>query len=233
MRILAAILLPILACMAPATAAHEITYQEVIVEETVIEEVVWIDAGSERFVGARDETAPQGLASYGPFRVLDDSRAALVDVTDARSPAAFAAMLRDYPAIGMIEMIDCPGTEDDEANLRLGRMIRESGIATYVPPGGSVRSGAVELFLAGAHRMAAPQAEFAVHAWMDDLGREATDYAASDPANRKYLAYYRAMGMSAQEAADFYAMTNSAPHASALWLTGRDMAQWVRLDEAA
>ena len=55
-------------------------------------------------------------------------------------------------------------TEDDGANLRLGRMIRARGIATYVPAGGSVRSGGVELFLAGARRFADPDAEFAVHA---------------------------------------------------------------------
>jgi len=191
------------------------------------------DTGGERFVEARDVAVPQGRAAYGPFRVLDPERAALVDVTDARSPAAFAAMLRAFPGIAMIEMIDCPGTEDDLANLKLGRMIRAAGLVTYVPPGGSVRSGGVELFLAGARRLAAPQAEFAVHAWMDDSGREATEYAASAPENAKYLAYYRAMGMSDDEAQAFYAMTNSVPHAQALWLSGSEMAQWVRLDDAA
>ena len=68
----------------------------------------------------------------------------------------------------MLEMIEAPGTEDDRANLRLGRLIRARGIATHVPAGGSVRSGGVELFLAGTRRIADPGAEFAVHAWADE-----------------------------------------------------------------
>jgi len=172
-------------------------------------------------------------AAYGPFRVIDRGRAALVDVTDARSPAAFAAMLRDHPGITTIDMIECPGTEDDLANLRLGRMIRERGIATHVPAGGSVRSGGVELFLAGAHRIADPGAEFAVHSWMDDTGLEPDDYAATAPENRRYIDYYRQMGMSPIEAEAFYAMTNSVPFASARWFGAGEMALWVALDAGA
>jgi hypothetical protein len=139
-------------------------------------------------------------------------------------------MLGAFPQIALLEMVECPGTEDDRANLRLGRMIRAAGIATHVPAGGSVRSGGVELFLAGAKRSADSRAEFAVHAWIDEDGREAGDYAASAPENRKYLDYYRQMGMSDAEARSFYAMTNSVPHAQALWLDGADMARWVRLE---
>ncbi len=109
-------------------------------------------------------------------------------------------------------------------------MIRAAGIATYVPEGGSVRSGGVELFLAGAQRRADPRAEFAVHSWADVDGREATDYAATAPENAKYLAYYRQMGLSDAEARAFYAMTNSVRHNDARWLSGRELANWVRLD---
>lgn len=183
-------------------------------------------------LSATAPAAPAAIAAYGPFRVLDESRAALVDVTDGASPAAFAAMLRDHPGIATIEMIDCPGTEDDLANLRLGRMIREHGIATHVPAGGSVRSGGVELFLAGARRRADPGAEFAVHSWMDDTGLEAADYAAAAPENRRYIDYYRQMGMSPIEAEAFYAMTNAVPFESARWFGAGVMGLWVRLDGA-
>ena len=173
---------------------------------------------------------PIGIASYGPFRVLDGTRAAIVGLTDQRSPAEFSAMLRDYPGISLLEMVECPGTEDDRANLQLGRMIHARGIATHVPKGGSVRSGGVELFLAGARRIADPGAEFAVHAWADEDGLEPGDYAATAPENRAYLDYYREMGMSAAEAATFYAMTNSVPNQDAKWLSAEDMGRWVRLD---
>lgn len=175
---------------------------------------------------------PAGIASYGPFRVLDEDHAALVDETDGSSPARFAAMLRDHPGIATIEMIECPGTEDDLANLQLGRMIRQRGIATYVPQGGSVRSGGVELFLAGAHRYADPGAEFAVHSWKDDTGLEANDYSANAPENRRYVEYYRQMGMSPIEAEAFYAMTNSVPFESAKWFGTGVMGLWVNLDPA-
>lgn len=226
-------------CMAVQPAAAQVIAYEPFGEDAGIEDAGWFEAGAdfargERFVAAAPVVTraalPQGAAVYGPFRVLDAGRAALVDVTDERSPAAFAAMLRDHPGIAVLEMIDCPGTDEDRANLRLGRMIRERGIATHVPHGGSVRSGAVELFLAGAQRSAEPGASFAVHAWMDQDGLQPGDYAVTAPENRAYIDYYRAMGMSAQEAGAFYAMTNSVPHSSARWLTVAELGRWVRLD---
>jgi hypothetical protein len=35
------------------------------------------------------------------------------------------------------------------------------------------------------------------------------------------------MGMSAEDAARFYAMTNSVPFEDARWLTGAEMRQWL------
>jgi hypothetical protein len=115
--------------------------------------------------------------------------------------------------------------------MALGRMIRAAGIAAHVPEGGSVRSGAVELVLAGTSLTIDDGAEFAVHAWLDEDGYEATDYAADSPMNRRYLAYYREMGMDEGEAASFYAMTNSVPFESARWLDGREMRSWVHRAE--
>jgi hypothetical protein len=221
MKRIAALLLPFLAALASPALAETVTYETV---EYVS------DSGNERFVAAEPAPVPAGIAAYGPFRVLDPTRAALVDVTDEASPAQFAALLRDYPGVALLEMVECPGTADDRANLALGRLLHARGIATYVPSGGSVRSGAVELFLAGARRIADPGAEFAVHSWADEDGLEPGDYAASTPENRAYLDYYREMGMSAAQAAAFYAMTNSVPNEDAKWLSAADMGQWVRLD---
>ncbi|KUR78845.1 hypothetical protein AQZ50_06805 [Novosphingobium sp. Fuku2-ISO-50] len=199
--------------------------------------VVWTETttvetendGADRLVGSAAPAMP-GIARFGPFVVLDGRHAALVDATDGASPARFAAMLRAYPGIQVLEMVDCPGTLDDNANLRLGRMIRARAIATEVPPGGSVRSGAVELFLAGADRHAAPDADFGVHAWEDDAGRGPGDYPANAPVNRAYVDYYRAMGMSEAQAAAFYALTNSAPNARVRWLHTSDIARFVAID---
>lgn len=193
------------------------------------ETVEEVEQGSERFVAAPPVDVP-AIANFGPFRVLDPGRAALVGETDGFTPHEFQAMLRAYPGLRVLEMIDCPGTVDDTANLRLGRMIRAAGIATHVPANGSVRSGAVELFLAGATRSAEPTAEFAVHSWLDTNGQEAGDFASDDPVNRTYLAYYREMGLSPENAAAFYALTNSVPNDEALWLHTPDIARFASLD---
>lgn len=229
MRCFAALALSLIAFTAVPVAAQVVT----VAETVEITEEVSSDpelGGSERFVMAAPADLPRGIARFGPFRVLDAGRAALVAATDEASPAQFQAMLRVYPGIALIEMIECPGTEDDRANLKLGRMIHARGISTHVPAGGSVRSGGVELFLAGKNRIADPGAEFAVHSWADEDGREAKDYADTAPENRAYIGYYEEMGMAEPQARAFYAMTNSVPNAQAKWLTAADMGQWVRLD---
>lgn len=214
----------------PATA--QVVSERVIVQEWVNGQ--WVEVGSRRYVdlkaGSMVVKAPPvstGIAAYGPFRVLDDRRAALVGATDSLSPRDFALMLRDFPNIAALEMIECPGTDDDRANLHLGRLIRGAELTTVVPQGGSVRSGAVELFLAGARREMAADAEFAVHAWMDELGRGPADFSMNAEQNRIYLDYYREMGMADAEARAFYAMTNSVVNEDAKWMTGSEMGQWV------
>lgn len=239
-RILSALLALAALLAQPAAAWGGVVHREettrtwvengVTFTETTVTEVVEEEPGSDRIVGVAGARASGGIAAFGPFDVIDATRAALVGETDSHSPADFQAMLRAFPHIRQIDMIDCPGTVDDVANLRLGRMIRARGIATHVPEGGSVRSGAVELFLAGARRSAAPGAEFAVHSWLDEDGRQAADFAADAPVNRTYLAYYREMGMTPQHAAAFYALTNSVPHERALWLRTPDIARYARLD---
>lgn len=168
------------------------------------------------------------LAQYGPFVVTGATSAAIIGPTDTSSPGWFDAMLRDFPDLAVLEMVEAPGTSNDIANLAVGRRIRAAGIATHVPRGGSVRSGAVELFLAGSTRTLEDGAQFAVHSWLDNHGREAGDFAADHPANRLYIDYYVEMGMSEARAREFYAMTNSVPHATALWLGSDDMRYWLR-----
>jgi hypothetical protein len=196
---------------------------------TIVTETIAEQAPPVRFIAGAPLMPAQaaGIAAFGPFRVIDAKRAALVAPTDAASPQAFAAMMAAHPGLAVIEFVDAPGTSHDLANLRLGRAIRAAGLATHVPAGGSARSGAVELFLAGTRRTVDPGALFAVHSWRDERGREPADFAPDAPENRLYLDYYAEMGMSETQARDFYAMTNSVPHAGALWLEGAEMTRWI------
>ena len=182
--------------------------------------------GADRFVSAPlAQAEARAIATYGPFRVLDARTAAMVEATDEDSPAQFRAMVRDFPALATLRIVECPGTYDDRANLALGRLIRAAGLETEVPAGGSVRSGGVELVLAGVTRTIDDEAEFAVHAWEDEDGLQAGDYPSDSPENAKYLAYYREMGLA--DPRGFYAMTNSAPFDDALWLSGAEMRRWI------
>lgn len=126
---------------------------------------------------ASPKTANPIAYRFGPFEVTSPDTASLVGATDAASPQHFSAMMRAFPEIDALVMVEAPGTYDDRANLSLGRMIHEADIATIVPARGSVRSGAVDLFMAGTRRIIEEGAEFAVHSWRDDEGREASDYA--------------------------------------------------------
>ena len=172
----------------------------------------------------------QAKARFGPFSVVDAATARMAgDVTSA-TPRQFAAMLAAFPGLKRIEMVDCPGSLDEDANLILARAIRRAGLETVVPSGGSVRSGAVELWLAGRTRRAAPDAEFGVHSWADEYGREANDYPADDPVHADYIALYREMGMDAAKAREFYALTNATPFDEVRYLTRADMARFVPLD---
>lgn len=175
-------------------------------------------------------TLGRAKAEYGPFAVIDATTVRMTGDVDSGTPRQFAAMLAAYPTLKRLEMIDCPGSLDEAANLILARAIRRAGMETVVPSGGSVRSGAVELWMAGAKRSAAPDAEFGVHSWADEYGREARDYPESDPVHAEYLSYYREMGLDDAKARAFYAMTNATPFDDVRYLTRDDMARFIALN---
>jgi hypothetical protein len=179
--------------------------------ETNFETVEFIDSAED---GAPGKPAPLGV--YGPFHVVEPATAEMRGVVDLSTPALFKRMVADHPQLRTIRMIDCPGTEDDDANLQLARMVRRMGLATHVPAHGSVRSGGVELFLAGVKRTHEPGAEFGVHSWEDENGRDALETPASDPVHARYVRFYVDMGIDPQTARAFYAFTNAAAPADGL-----------------
>lgn len=176
-----------------------------------------------------DDAAP-ALAVFGPFRVIDPQTAEMRGLVGSDTPQDFAAMRQAFPELHTLRMVECPGSDDDSANLALARMVRAARIDTVVPAGGSVRSGAVELFLAGVRRQADSRAEFAVHSWQDELGREADDLAADDPVHREYLDFYTEMGISEDQAQRFYALTNSVSFEEALYLAPLQLADMGLLE---
>ena len=190
---------------------------------TVFESAVYEDVLSDE-AALPSAPNPAAIARFGPFSVMAGGVAELNGVIDQTTPDQVHRMLGAYPGISLIRIVDCPGTENDDANLEVARMIRRAGISTFVPNGGSVRSGGVELFLAGVHRTAEPGAEFGVHSWEDEDGRQARDVPAGDPAHLAYLRYYQDVGLSPEQASAFYAFTNQASFDSIHYMTQRELA---------
>lgn len=211
----------------PAAAQQMATRTWVDSHGTKWTEVTTTQVVTEQPRSERIAAALAGLPRFGPFTVVDSAHAAMAGESDSQSPGLFKAMMQAFPGIRVLEMVDCAGTADDGANLELGRLIRAHGLDIDVPSGGSVRSGGVELFLAGATRHAADDAEFGVHAWMDEHGRQPGDYAADAPANRTYLDYYSEMGLTPENATGLYALTNSVPNEQVLWLKTADLKRFV------
>jgi hypothetical protein len=177
-----------------------------------------------------EERAPPapatGIARFGPFAVIDAETVELNGETDARTPAQFRALLAAYPGIRTIRMVECAGTTDDAANLETAMLIRKAGIATHVPANGSIRSGGVELFLAGVRRSYDKGAEFGVHSWEDEDGLQARDYASGDPIRAEYERFYRTVGMTPEKASAFYAFTNRTPFDQVHYMTDGELAQF-------
>jgi hypothetical protein len=165
-------------------------------------ELSYADVATPRLVATKQ--------SFGPFLVKDTTRVELVGAVNSDTPAQFAAMIAAHPGLTQIDMVECPGSEDDDANLVLAGMIRTAGLSTHVPASGSIRSGGVELFLAGKTRTVDRGAEIGVHSWRDSDGFEATDYPATDAVHQPYIAFYRSVGMTDAQARAFYDFTNRA-----------------------
>jgi hypothetical protein len=206
---------------------------ETWVEEWDPERRCWIkvdrpDAGCSSAVDRSlhdDAVAPS--AKFGPFIVLNERVAAIVGSTNSQSLEQFQSMMAAFPKIDQLHFIDASGTTDDITNLKIGRLIRASGISTHVPREGSARSGAVELFIAGTERTMDQGARFAVHCWSDSRRRGPLDFPSDAPCNRIYINYYIEMGMSPVKAQQFYEMTNSVPHSNALWFGAEQMQFWL------
>lgn len=207
----------------PAQASGSYAITETV--EMIEYEIVEPNPGSESTYA----TQTSALGEYGPFRVVAPHIVEMVGTVDSYTPQLFGQMIKRFPGIKRIEMIDCDGSVDEAANMALARMIRRAGIRTHVPANGSIRSGAVELFLSGVTNTADPGAEFVVHSWMDEDGMQANDYPASDPVHAEYLDYYAEMGVPAEKARAFYALTNSVPFSSQLKLSRNDLARYQLL----
>ena len=140
---------------------------------TIWTEVTTAQVVTEQPRSERIAAALAGLPQFCPVTVVDSAGGR----DRWHVPGAVQADDAGPSRLRVLEMLDCAGTTDVGANHELGRLIRAHGLPVDVPAGGSVRSGGVKLFLAGASRRAAEDAEFGVYAWRDEVGHQPGDYA--------------------------------------------------------
>ena len=143
---------------------------------------------------------------------------------DLRSNAKqrFERLFEDHPDLEWIELLDCPGSLDDDAVAEAGRFVRGQGVNTRVPSDGEIYSGAVDLFIAGVQREYQDGGIVGVHSWSD--GRvEGADLPEDAAVHDLYLNYYEDMGITTE----FYWFTlNAASYDGIHEMTRDEMVQY-------
>lgn len=157
--------------------------------------------------GTDSETGDEQSATF----TIEDDTAVMVGVIGAGTPDAVRALVDDHPEVSTIELVDVPGSENDEANLEASLLVREAGLATHVPSDGVIASGGVDFFLAGASRSWDDGAMFGVHSWASG-STEGRDVPRDDPEHDLFLDYYDEIGVDE----DFYWFTLGAADADSI-----------------
>ncbi|MFK7984094.1 MAG: alpha/beta hydrolase [Saprospiraceae bacterium] len=169
---------------------------------------------------------------FGIFLMQDENTVVVNGVIDSDTPQHWDNFIAANPNVTKMIMKDCPGSNDDEANLKAARKIREQGIAIHLPAAAAIASGAVDLFLAGTTRTREAGSKIGVHSWATGDNKEATDFPVGDAAHQLYIDYYREMGFSQADAENFYYFTiNAAKAADIHWMTDAEIETYKLLTE--
>lgn len=137
---------------------------------------------------------------------VEGQRAIFRGLIDGNTPATVANLLSENPDLRTIVLAYGPGSEDDESNLEAALAVHNAGVATCVPAGGEIYSGAVDFFLAGNIRRLAEDAVVGVHSWADSSGVNGDELPQDHPDHEFFLDYYDAIGVSRE----FYFFTLQA-----------------------
>lgn len=163
---------------------------------------------------------------YGIFKVSNDTTVIMNGTINGRTENHFDKMIADHPNINTIILEDCPGSMNDDENLRVSKKIYDNGINTMLRSTSEIASGAVDLFLAGRKRSFESGAKVGVHSWRG-LAKTATDFPEDHENHKPYIEYYEYVGMTAEEAKAFYFFTiNAAPASDVHWMTEEELMQY-------
>ncbi|PXY01375.1 alpha/beta hydrolase [Marinifilum breve] len=144
----------------------------------------------------------------------------------------FKHMLEGHPNINLIKMIEVPGSNDDETNFKIGKLLREKGINTHIVDNGMIASGGVDFFLAGVKRTKEGTVKLGVHSWSDGDGKQAIDFPENSSEHRPNIQYYEDLGYSKEWSKDFYFFTIKAAKAEDVhWMTKEEIEKYKMFTE--
>jgi len=175
----------------------------------------------------KEKVAPN---DYGIFSSQDANTAVMNGVIGSQTPQHWDNFIAAFPNTTKMVMKDCPGSEDDTANLQVARKVRVQDLHIHLPADAEIASGAVDFYLAGTKRTRDAGSKIGVHSWSDGGNKEATDFPVGHANHQPYISYYKEMGFSAADAEAFYYFTiNAAPAADVHWMTDAEVIQFKLL----
>ena len=165
---------------------------------------------------------------FGIFKVINDTTAEMNGVINGSTPRNFNRLIRNYPNIKVINMLDCPGSMNDEANLQVSRTMHDKGISFHLFSTSVIASGAVDMYVGGLRRTRDAGSKIGVHSWGGEPGDPiATEYPADHEVHQLYINYYVSVGFTQQESEDFYFFTINAALADDIyWMTDTEIEQY-------
>jgi predicted small secreted protein len=174
----------------------------------------------------------EGLPYEAATFEIEGETAFMYGVIDHTTPEVVQALVDEHPEVTRIVMVDVPGSDDDPANLKASRLVRENGLTTVVPSNGVIASGGVDFFTAGKVRVVESCGKLGVHSWNEDgpdgsiiLGNEVPR---DHEIHTMFLEFYREMEIPE----DFYWFTlEAAPALRIHWMSDEEIVLYGLITE--
>ena len=174
----------------------------------------------------KDDASP---TDYGIFSSRDANTALMNGTIGSNTPQHWDNFVAAFPDVNTLIMGNCPGSENDEANLVASRKMRTQNITIHLPSDAVIASGAVDMYLAGTTRTRESGSKIGVHSWSDG-NNDATAFEVGHANHQPYIEYYKEMGFSQADAEAFYYFTiNAAPANDVHWMTDAEIEQYKLL----
>lgn len=172
-------------------------------------------------------------SKFDIFEVQADNKTVLMKGEIKSSTLGdFKHMLEGHPNIKTIKMVEVPGSNDDETNFKVGKLLREKGINTHIVDKGWIASGGVDFFLAGVKRTKEGTVKLGVHSWSDGDGKQAIDFPENSSEHRPNIQYYEDLGYSKEWSRDFYFFTIKAADADDVhWMSKEEIEKYKMFTE--